>query len=218
MRYRRDSRWFSAVSTMKFGDHVYEFTPCAYCGMPAEAEDHVVPRAFTFALSDLEHVLPYRLILVPSCHECNILSGDAVFPNVTEKRKYIHHKIRLRYHRILEIPRWEDHELEELSPALARYVRHGLSLRAIILSRLRWKSLPFGARNVGGNFLDDGRGSDSAPPAVAKPSTPTSCGPSSRLENRRKLRLCRYCGGKIPHEHRYAFFCSFTCAELYGEP
>ena len=137
-RYKRDFKWFAAISTITIGSGVYEYTPCAYCGLPAWGTDHVIPTTFCYKLSDMEDVLPHRLWLVPACPECNSMGSDKVFTSLARKRAFIHQCIRRKYKKILRIPEWTRQDLGELSPELARYVVHGLKLREIIYARLRW--------------------------------------------------------------------------------
>lgn len=136
--YHRDLKRFAAIREYRLGGLAFEWVPCAYCGLPSTDREHVIPKSFTQALSDMDEVLPERLYLVPSCRECNSMSGSKVFENVTQKRRYIHQRIRERYQKLLRMPTWTDGDLEELSPDLARYVRHGLQFKDLISSRLTW--------------------------------------------------------------------------------
>lgn len=136
--YRRDLKRFAAIREYRLGGVDFEWIPCAYCGLPSTEREHVLPSSFTQALSDMEEVIPVRLYLVPSCRECNTLAHNYVFKNITQKRRYIHDRIRRRYKKLLRMPIWTESDLEELSPDLVRYVHRGLQFKEIILSRLTW--------------------------------------------------------------------------------
>ena len=140
MGYHRDFKRFAEREVYQIQDTLYEAIPCTYCGLPASDDEHVLPQTYVSRFTDLHGVLPEKLLIVPSCRECNVLAGRAVFQTIQEKRHYIHGKLQKRYRAVLEIPAWSESELSELSPALAQYVRLGLERKAIILNRLRWRT------------------------------------------------------------------------------
>lgn len=138
MRYLRDIQRFSRIETMLLAGSLCEFVPCAYCGLPSSDQEHVIPRGFIEKLEGLADLGQWRLFTVPACRECNSVSGKKVFTGFHEKRKYIRASLRRRYKSILEIPRWSEEDLSELSLELARYVRQGLRLKEITLRRLNY--------------------------------------------------------------------------------
>lgn len=160
-RYRKDVLAFAARREYCLNGIEFEGTPCRYCGLPATDTEHVIPKSFTDALSDIEGVLPARLSLVPACRECNGIASDHVFQNISSKRVYIHQQLRARYNKFLEIPLWTMEQLSDLSPELARYVKHGLNLKEITLSRLNWPKGSGVVSNVGLGLIqgDNGNGS-----------------------------------------------------------
>jgi hypothetical protein len=184
--------------------------------MPATDIEHVTSLAFTRALSDIESVLPERLSLVPSCRECNSIAADKVFFNVSSKRRYIHQRIKVRYKKLLRIPPWTDQDLSELSLELAQFVRHGLRLREIILSRLKWRTSSGRVNNV---VLPSHRPEihkSSVEENVVLPST-TRESTSHYVKSKRKicrrvLKICECgCGCKFSPNPSYQRFCSDDC-------
>jgi len=79
-----------------------------------------------------------RILTVPSCRECNGLAGASYQPTLTERKKYIKDKLRHRYRKIIEMPEWEEAEIEELGRALKTHVLVGIEQRKLILQRLAW--------------------------------------------------------------------------------
>ena len=140
--YHRDFKWYAALASFTFGTTVFEAIPCVYCGMPANSDDHVVPLAFYQAAMDCVAMEHWRFTLVPSCQECNATAGDRVFETITQKRRYIQERLKCRYKKILAIPEWTEDEINDLSPDLARYVRHGLKLKTIIWQRITYRARP----------------------------------------------------------------------------
>lgn len=140
--YHRDLQWFAAISEYEYGTVTFEAVPCAYCGLPADTEDHVTPLAFYHAGLEVVDMSEMRLALVPACRECNLIAGSHVFPTVLQKRRYIQERLRCRYKKLLEIPEWSEDDLDELSLSLARYVRRSLRLREIIWRRITYRAQP----------------------------------------------------------------------------
>lgn len=116
--------------------------PCAYCGLPADTVDHVIPRSLRYMLVD---VGGWRdrwgrvTDTVPACHECNSLVGSMVFNTMREKRNYIHERMRVKYKSVLRTPNWDQDELDELSPIMREYVVASMELAHLIRERLRWR-------------------------------------------------------------------------------
>lgn len=115
---------------------------CAYCGLPADTVDHVIPRSLRYMLTDLggwRNQWGRITDTVPACKECNSTAGAMVFNTMREKREYIHERIEKRYRSVLRTPRWDEDELDELSPALQEYVRASDELARLTRERLRWR-------------------------------------------------------------------------------
>lgn len=107
--------------------------PCTYCGIPADTMDHVPPVSRAIEVKDEE-----TFALVPACAECNSSLGDRLILALSERRAYIRDRLRKRYAKLLNRPRWDDDELAELSPELADEIRRGEWLQAWVRARVRW--------------------------------------------------------------------------------
>lgn len=118
---------------------VYTTTPCYYCGVPATAVDHTLPLiVYRELLAIGEPPDKRRLIVVPSCHECNSLLGDNFFPSLASRKKYVKRRLRSRYRFILRIPKWQEYEIRALGRNLQDYVRQGHDERERLHQRLAW--------------------------------------------------------------------------------
>lgn len=108
--------------------------------MPASDTEHVVPQAILRAMQDvgIEEILRGRIETVRACRECNHLLGATYQKTLEERKKYLKQRLQERYRAVLAMPDWSVAALDELGPMLRKYVDHGLLLRELIKSRLRW--------------------------------------------------------------------------------
>jgi len=209
--YHRDFKWYASLSAYNVGAVIFEATPCAYCGMPAETDDHVIPWSFYASVNDCVILSAYRWALVPACYECNCIAGDKVFETISQKRRYIQERLRCRYRKILSIPPWSEEDLADLSPLLAQYVRHGLKLRAIISQRITYRS-PL-ARHAERLLPRNDHGNGTAQNTVEPHSTPAESWRDSERsrENDGPRTTCETCGTRIHPKRATARFCSDKC-------
>lgn len=126
---------------------------CAYCGILAEDEDHVIPTSYVNKLSFFDMTaLKDCLIIVPSCKECNNLAGNKVFNSFIEKREYIQNKIKNIYLDIIKFPEWEDEEINDLSGSTLIDLKISILKKKIILERINFSAVIIPSSN--NNFLD----------------------------------------------------------------
>lgn len=118
---------------------------CYYCGVPATEKEHVVPRSLLEKLNVLQDgevmrdlCYPGRVLLVPSCSECNRILGKKYFKTLGERRHFVKAQLRHKYQRLLGMPSWSEDELSELKSKLRGYVEMSLQYRALVLERLKW--------------------------------------------------------------------------------
>jgi hypothetical protein len=129
-------------SLARFG-RLYKFIDnggiCVYCGVPATSADHFVPLSVIDALSD---VIADRkgLVLVPCCGQCNSIAGARMFNTIGAKRRYIQDRLRYKYRRHLECPRWSTEEVEELGWSLKTAILSAMAIRQWIEERLAWRN------------------------------------------------------------------------------
>jgi Zn-finger protein len=101
---------------------------CYYCGQSADSVDHVIPQAMLrqlAALSDVQitkEILRKRALKVWACRECNCLASDSIQDSLIERRQFVKEKLRKRYRKILELPKWEESELNELGYVLRQHI------------------------------------------------------------------------------------------------
>ena len=100
---------------------------CAYCGMPAQDREHVVPKS-----------LRVGSWIVPACKECNNLAGAEPFETFADKRDFIRDRLGQRYARILKAPEWDRSETAELGPGLRPFIRQGELMRRLVRARMDW--------------------------------------------------------------------------------
>jgi hypothetical protein len=113
--------------------------PCAYCGCPSDARDHVVPRAYRTMMEGVggyDRSLPDT---VPACTECNSIAGAKVFPTLDAKRRFIQGELAERYAKALAAPDWTDEDLAQLGHALRADVARGQRVKTITRGRLAWR-------------------------------------------------------------------------------
>jgi hypothetical protein len=121
---------------------VGEVDLCAYCGSVATSLDHVVPRHFLERMVDsgINHPLLRngRVLVVPSCRECNVGLGGQFFRTFAERREWVHRWLRKRYRRLIEMPEWTEAQLAQMGPVMRQHIRSSQRKRDIILERLAW--------------------------------------------------------------------------------
>lgn len=103
---------------------------CAYCGLPSDTKDHVIPQSEkAYNPYDKDHT-------VPCCRECNSTLGAKPFYSVAERASYLRRVYEKKYEKILKIPTWEPHEIEELSGRLQTNIMQSQWLKQEVRMRL----------------------------------------------------------------------------------
>lgn len=118
---------------------------CYYCGMPAEEEDHVVPRAVVrkslvgaFDPDAYNDVIKRRGLTVPVCKECNHLLHDSYQRTLEGRKRQLKQKLRQKYKKLLKMPNWGERDLSELGETLRSHIEMGLADRDILRHRIKW--------------------------------------------------------------------------------
>ena len=91
---------------------------CAYCGIPADTKDHVLPVSWMRVLVEMGD-RDTRSEIVPCCRECNSIAGSKIFASFRLKKKYVQARIKQKHK---TMPKWKKRELNELTGKLRRYV------------------------------------------------------------------------------------------------
>lgn len=109
---------------------------CVHCGEPSDAIDTAVPE---LARRPIFHMLAkVGATGLPTCRECMDLANRVDARTIGEKRRAIHHWLAVRYGRVLELPAWNDAELDALGYNLKTDVEAGQIRRREIEARIMW--------------------------------------------------------------------------------
>lgn len=105
---------------------------CVYCGNSAESDDHYPPKSVS------SHGM-----LLPCCRECNSSLG-ALHPfSFSNRCRLAKDSIRRKYKKVLNMPLWDEDEMEDLSYALKRSIIECEKVKSIINERLAWSAMSY---------------------------------------------------------------------------
>lgn len=117
----------------------YDDETCYYCGMSANAYDHVIPRSVLRMLDETDIEIPKnRIKRVPCCHECNCLLGASYQETIAERKKYLKLRLKNKYRALLKIPQWSEEEINELGYTLRQDLLCSLKKKEMLILRLKW--------------------------------------------------------------------------------
>jgi hypothetical protein len=109
---------------------------CTYCGMMANARDHIIPHSF---IKGTEQTREFsRDTTVPACTECNSLLSNLMYTTIASRAAYLVNVLRIKYKALLKSPDWSEDEYEELSGNLLKEVRHKQTKKKIIQARIAY--------------------------------------------------------------------------------
>ncbi|GAG16814.1 unnamed protein product [marine sediment metagenome] len=122
-------------------DHKEENT-CYYCGMPASAVDHTIPRIILESLREFKDTLQQmtrgRKLTVPCCGECNSMLGASYQRTLEERKQELKYRLRRKYKKLLAMPYWTDEQIDEFGFHLRDYIEESARQREVVEFRLRW--------------------------------------------------------------------------------
>lgn len=75
---------------------------------------------------------------VPSCQNCNGLASDEPHTNIIDRKYYVKERIKHKYGKYLDMPDWEDDEIDELDFRLQQSVRAAMEMKYLIAYRLEY--------------------------------------------------------------------------------
>lgn len=108
---------------------------CTYCGVPANALDHVVPVCYT---ENTRRTARYsRDNTVPCCNECNSTLGGKWVITIPERAEHILNRYLVKYKKIINSAEWQPHEIKELKGVIKMTVVQGMNRKAIIKDRIK---------------------------------------------------------------------------------
>jgi hypothetical protein len=104
---------------------------CVYCGDFNQCRDHVIPVSYNsvyrnYSLEDT----------VDCCNMCNQLALDYPAQSIEEKSLYLINQYHKKYSKVLNNPKWEDDEIDELSGNLKYKVKASENLKRLIENKL----------------------------------------------------------------------------------
>ena len=108
---------------------------CIYCGVPANALDHIIPVSYTDVS---RRAAKYnRENTVPSCNECNSTLSNKWLPTISERAAFLIEHYNIKYKKFLNpLKIWEDWEIEELSGNMKKLVISNKNKTILIQERL----------------------------------------------------------------------------------
>jgi hypothetical protein len=110
----------------------YPGSECVYCGETATSVDHLLPRGFTGEADRL------RVPVVPACQECNSTLGAVFMPDIFDRREYVHHKMKIRYKKYMNIIQWGEYDLEQFGRQLRTMLLKQMAEADRLRARLSW--------------------------------------------------------------------------------
>ena len=109
---------------------------CVYCGMTAQARDHIVPHSYA-AIEGVSRDWQLSKI-VPACTECNSLLSNLMHTTIATRALFLVGKLSVRYKKLLASPNWSEEELDELGAALRGHVRGEQSKKKLVQARIEY--------------------------------------------------------------------------------
>ena len=109
---------------------------CTYCGIPANALDHIIPVLYTE--TSRKNAKYTKETTVPCCNECNLILSSNWLPSISERAGYLIEKYNKKYKKLLSRPDWEDWEINELKGNLKRKILSNIENKKIIQERLKF--------------------------------------------------------------------------------
>lgn len=113
------------------------WTPCFYCGHPADCLDHHPPISKVdeyeaFVLVD------ERYVKVWCCQECNRILGDSLQLTLLERDDELKARLAKKYSKYLFQPEWSEAELKMMGPVMRGDIRRSLRLKKAVTDRLQF--------------------------------------------------------------------------------
>lgn len=93
---------------------------CFYCNSPADGKDHVPPLAL------VDHYPDNDRLLVRCCALCNNLLSKRMLLTMFQRCEFLRDKYLRRWKKDLDMPHWDEDEIDELQGQLKREVIKGL--------------------------------------------------------------------------------------------
>lgn len=109
---------------------------CAYCGLAAQALDHIPP------VEHMDLLLPSERYCVPVCRECNSGLGARFLLTFVERQEFIKIWLRQRYAKQLRAITRTNEELREYGKTLRSKLETASLCKTVIEDRLNYLAIP----------------------------------------------------------------------------
>ncbi len=76
---------------------------------------------------------------MPCCGECNSIASDHVFKTLRAKRSYIQDRLRKKYAKLINGPRWSDEEIAELGSTLRSHILRCRQVQELTIARIHYR-------------------------------------------------------------------------------
>ena len=115
----KSTRQYRRRQNQRYEDYPVDFTYCVYCNDHASTVDHVpaISRSRT-------HEGP--LYRYPSCSLCNSLLSNLPHDTIHQRASYLLSVYKKRYKNLLNTPKWEEEELNEMGPIMRKEIETSL--------------------------------------------------------------------------------------------
>lgn len=109
---------------------------CTYCGVTAEARDHVIPASYDY--TSRKRVRYGRDEVVPACKECNSKLSNKWLPSIAQRAQYIANALTRKYRVELAFPDWDDYDLEDMSTIMRKQILAKIKIRELTKARIEF--------------------------------------------------------------------------------
>lgn len=106
-----------------------DWNKCYYCRDKAETKDHVP------AISQAAAVPGSQRYIVPACHDCNSRLNNRGF-TILERAGMLLDSLEDKYADLLDMPEWEDWEIEELGYNMRTKIEEDMLMKGFIEFRI----------------------------------------------------------------------------------
>ena len=113
---------------------------CFYCGLINPPElDHSPAVIWAYSLGPSWFFdRNVNLWLIPSCRECNSLLSDKPLHTAKQRKAFISSQLEARYQAALQLPKWDEHEIDELRGRLKTRIQRSEDMKRILVRRIAW--------------------------------------------------------------------------------
>ena len=112
---------------------------CYYCGDSADTLDHTIPVSFYSTRptrSGMKSKYTDPVPVVDCCAECNKTLSNTLIIDVRGRASLLIEKYNIRYRKILNLPKWDQEDIDELGKMLRSVIARDQILQESLKERL----------------------------------------------------------------------------------